>query len=196
MGQLRSAGAGEAVVTALTGMRGVGKTQVAAARARWCIDAGWRLVAWVSARDEAEAVAGLAVVAAQLGIGTAGESLEVAAGRLRHHLEGDEALGLLAEGTLLTFSGDDSVTAHRLVARVTGERCAGEGALAGLGSRLCGLLAELAGSADDYWRDREAARDMISQVNVLHEHLAASSAGGDPGLAAQLLGCASGRWSA
>lgn len=77
------------VVSAVTGIRGAGKTQVAATCARRRIAAGWRLVAWVDASNEAALLSGLAEVAAKAGIGEAGvEARELAAG-VRHWLEAD-----------------------------------------------------------------------------------------------------------
>jgi tetratricopeptide (TPR) repeat protein len=91
---LRAAGPGVSVVRALTGMRGVGKTHVAAAYARSCIDQGWRLVAWINAEDVAGVLADLADVAAGLGL-SAGATDAAAVGRaVRHRLEidGDQCL--------------------------------------------------------------------------------------------------------
>ena len=83
-----AAGAGRvAVLCAVTGLRGVGKTQVAAAYARDRVAQGWGLVGWINAEKRDVLLAGLARVADAVGAADPeGDSLE-SARRLREHLE-------------------------------------------------------------------------------------------------------------
>lgn len=83
------------VVFALTGTRGAGKTQLAAAVARARIAAGWRLVAWVDAEDHRMMLAGLHRVACALGLAGPSGAAQDSAAAVRHHLEAKGDLCLL-----------------------------------------------------------------------------------------------------
>lgn len=74
------------VVTALTGMRGVGKTQIAAAYARAAVEARLPLVAWINAESGDSLLAGLVRVAKRLSLVPEGIDRHEAVTRLREHL--------------------------------------------------------------------------------------------------------------
>ncbi|MET8133869.1 tetratricopeptide repeat protein [Streptomyces sp. NPDC005251] len=68
-----------AVVRTVTGTRGVGKTQLAAAYARLRIEDEWPVIAWINGETRGQLVSGLAELAAQLGVRASGEEAETSA---------------------------------------------------------------------------------------------------------------------
>ena len=100
----------------------------------------------------------------------------------------DDALGRLANASLLTFSLDDaSVAAHRLTMRVAREHQAEDGTLVQFGAQLVNLLSTVTQSLDQPWRNKLAARDVVQQIMALHEHLDPYLGEGDAELASRLL---------
>ena len=95
LAQLNRVGQGPAVV--LTGTRGAGKTQLAAAYARAKLAGGWRLIAWVSARGSESLLTGLTAVAeaTALSDGGSGQGGADAGRALRQWLEADGSRCLL-----------------------------------------------------------------------------------------------------
>jgi len=81
------AGMRVAVVQAVTGGRGVGKTQAAAAYARDRAAAGWPLVAWVTAETRDQLLTGLATVAVAVDVVDADGDSVVSARNVRRYLE-------------------------------------------------------------------------------------------------------------
>jgi tetratricopeptide (TPR) repeat protein len=73
-------------VCVLTGPRGVGKTQVAAAYARQRVRDGW-LVAWIGAETEDQVKASMAELADRLGLYRPEDTADVTCARVRNHLQ-------------------------------------------------------------------------------------------------------------
>ena len=104
------------MVYAVTGLPGAGKTQIAAAYARECVNEGWRLIAWVNAETLPETLAGLALVAARLGIAADGLDADAAGQRVRNWLEAD------GERCLVVFDNVTNIAALRQYVPAAG-RC-------------------------------------------------------------------------
>ncbi len=79
----------------VTGLRGVGKTHLAAAYARSMFDSGHGLVGWVDAETPGSTLSGLADIAERLGVADRDGDSAVSARRLRDHLSGGADPALL-----------------------------------------------------------------------------------------------------
>jgi hypothetical protein len=107
---------GHSLTYAITGMRGVGKTQLAAAQARRCIEGKWRLVAWINADTTATILNGLAEAAAVMGV-QPGADEEASAKELRHLLETG------GQRCLLVFDNAPDAAAVRPYLPAVGDAC-------------------------------------------------------------------------
>jgi tetratricopeptide (TPR) repeat protein len=81
-----ASGGGVASISALTGERGTGKTQLAAQYAREAAKGRVQLVAWITATDQGRLISELAKLAGRLGIAGPGGEEERSATRVREHL--------------------------------------------------------------------------------------------------------------
>ncbi len=86
---------GAAVVDAVTGTPGVGKTMLAASYAWTCQQAGWPLVAWITAQTEDQIVTGLAALARRLNLPDPDEDARTSATKARAWLAASAQPGLL-----------------------------------------------------------------------------------------------------
>ncbi|WP_280479276.1 tetratricopeptide repeat protein [Nocardia asiatica] len=95
LARLRRALEPPAAAVVVTGLRGAGKTHLAAAHARSLFDSGRGLVGWVNAETPDSTLSGLADIAERLGVADRDGDSAVSARRLRDHLSGGTVAALL-----------------------------------------------------------------------------------------------------
>ncbi|NAS20076.1 tetratricopeptide repeat protein [Herbidospora sp. NEAU-GS84] len=91
----RVLGQGAAIVDAVTGTPGVGKSLLAASYAWACHRAGWLVIAWITAETEEQIVTGLAGLARRLDLVAPGDEAHAAAVKARNWLAGTRQAALL-----------------------------------------------------------------------------------------------------
>ncbi|SER94211.1 Tetratricopeptide repeat-containing protein [Lentzea albida] len=95
-------------VCVVTGQRGVGKTQLAAAYARQRVHDGW-LVAWIGAETAGQLAAGLVELADRLGLYRPEDGTEITLARVRNHLRTRSGRALLVFDNVVSL---DAVRPH------------------------------------------------------------------------------------
>ena len=177
--RLARSGPGVPVVRVVTGMPGVGKTQLAADYARSRIDARWLLVAWVNSLDLAQVLTGLAEMAAALGVSMPGADLTTIGREVKRRLETD------GERSLVVF--DDATNPDELSQFIpVAGQCqviitSNQLEMAGLGEHIpvkefdeeeaLSFLAERTGRADEL-----GARQLATELGFLPVALAQAAA--------------------
>jgi hypothetical protein len=98
MAEVRAAlggGSGVGLLCALAGLRGVGKSQLAAAYARECDRQGWEVIAWLAAETPEGLLAGLDGLAEELGVRPAEGGSPASEAAVRRFLEQSGARALV-----------------------------------------------------------------------------------------------------
>ncbi len=178
----------------LTGTWGVGKTQLAAAYARARLVSGWRLIAWVNARDNESLLAGLAAVAEATGLSVGGSRRGTAdiGQAVRRWLEADGSRCLLvfddAEDPGLLRPFVPAVGAARVLITLTRKSAAELGTSVSVGAFSAGealtLLDGRTGLADEAGASAVAAE--LGHLPLALDQAAVVIAGQHLGYAAYL----------